>query len=268
METQMATKIEETWKVIGFMTRQPITICPGVTHPNTASCEKCGQSIKHVVSMLSSEGHRLDVGEDCAVTLQGGEILRQIRNAQRAWEREEDERLYGAERRMKAAEKLAAEKVQALKNEETYGMALFAIRLVLASGKASDWDAKECTHMLGQFESGKRYWDLDEKELNTIGKAYRNAILPESKHIGIIGGKVETVAILERVGGFDTMYGIKYIFNFRTADGAVIVWFTTGGTLSQNDIGSEVKIKGTVKEHSDYKGTAQTVLTRCKTVKV
>ncbi len=262
------TKTEEAWRVVGFMTREPIVICPGVVHTNTASCEQCGQAIRHVVSMLSSNGNRLDVGEDCAITLAGGDTLRQVRNAQRAWERAEDERLHGADRRAAAIAKAAREVAQGQENEILFGLVLFAARAIVASVFTSNYDGSHAARLIADLITGQRTYGLDSSELVWLGQAYRAATSPASSHVGTVGGKFATTATLERRHGFDTAYGRKWILTFRAECGAILVWFTTaGGDQWEADLGSVVTIKGTVKEHSEYKGTKQTVMTRCKVLK-
>ena len=49
-----------------------------------------------------------------------------------------------------------------------------------------------------------------------------------------------------------------YMYKFVTADGNILIWKT------QKDIDCVASISGTVKEHSEYNGVKQTVLTRCK----
>ena len=96
-----------------------------------------------------------------------------------------------------------------------------------------------------------------------------------SQHVGEIGqrltisGTFEYTAFFEvpsfRGFGTDTMY----IHNFKDDDGNVLVW-KTSSCLNRDAIyeGDQVQIKGTVKEHSEYKDEKQTVLTRCKITKI
>ena len=62
-----------------------------------------------------------------------------------------------------------------------------------------------------------------------------------------------------------------FIHTFADADGNIMVWKSTNPVDYIKDDcyefipeGSLVELTGTVKEHSEYKGTEQTVLTRCK----
>ena len=44
-------------------------------------------------------------------------------------------------------------------------------------------------------------------------------------------------------------------------EGREFAWFSSGTSL---EVGAQITIKGTVKEHRQYEGKKQTVLTRCK----
>lgn len=63
-----------------------------------------------------------------------------------------------------------------------------------------------------------------------------------------------------RIAYFDD--GISYINKMEDTDGNEFIW-KTGRPMKTSEI---VKIKGTVKEHTEYDGRKQTVLTRCKVV--
>ena len=93
----------------------------------------------------------------------------------------------------------------------------------------------------------------------------------QSQHIGQIGDKIEMSATLERIASFMTRlpmgYGEQrmYIYTFRTDDGNALIWKTTKGIDFEQD--ERVNLKGTIKDHSEYKDEKQTVLTRCKVTK-
>lgn len=86
------------------------------------------------------------------------------------------------------------------------------------------------------------------------------------------GGKVALEALIERVGGFDTQYGWMTVATFRGRDGLAYVWKTTnppswsgkGEEHKPFMVGDVVNIRGTVKDKTEYHGTKQTILTRCK----
>ena len=54
----------------------------------------------------------------------------------------------------------------------------------------------------------------------------------------------------------------RRLIKFQDANGNVYVWFSSAATVP--DKGDEVELTGTVKDHSTYGETMQTVLTRCR----
>lgn len=100
-----------------------------------------------------------------------------------------------------------------------------------------------------------------------------------SKHIGKVGERitVEVTLVNEyEYTSFAFSYSgtTNYIYTMEDQNGNVIVWKTTSMmSIALNDDenqwyfphkGDRLRITGRIKEHSEYKGTAQTVLTRCK----
>ena len=86
-----------------------------------------------------------------------------------------------------------------------------------------------------------------------------------SVHVGTIG-KRETFAVtLDNITGYETAYGYTTVVRFTTDAGAIIVWkASTDPDLKPEQVGKRFSLTGTVKQHSEYKGTAQTVVQRCK----
>lgn len=102
-----------------------------------------------------------------------------------------------------------------------------------------------------------------------------------SQYVGNVGDRVEltlTLAYTARwevrsfYGGTDTMQ----MHILKDADGNTFTWKTQNGlcvALGNDQYkvaekGDTVKIKGTIKDHSEYKDEKQTVLTRCKVVDI
>lgn len=75
------------------------------------------------------------------------------------------------------------------------------------------------------------------------------------------GDRVEVLCRVTNKSTFNSTYGQTNIYNFVTDDDCLFVWFTK----KELDIpmGSEVTLKGTVKELKRYRDNAQTVVTRC-----
>ena len=93
-----------------------------------------------------------------------------------------------------------------------------------------------------------------------------------SQHVGQVGDKVEIKGLYVRSGSWEQKsfsgYGTDtmYIHTFKDTDGNVFTW-KTQKYLDLN-YGEPVIVKGTIKNHSEYKDEKQTELTRCKVVMV
>ncbi len=97
-----------------------------------------------------------------------------------------------------------------------------------------------------------------------------------SEYLGKIGERITVRVALKKSFSFENDYGYRpttsYIHNFEDEAGNVIIWKTTKSlneyTYSAGGYTVHELIKcdltGTVKEHSEYKGIKQTILTRCK----
>lgn len=93
-----------------------------------------------------------------------------------------------------------------------------------------------------------------------------------SQHVGQIGEKVEIKGTYVRTGSWEQPayagYGMTtmYCHTFKDAGGNVFTWKTQKGVCL--NYGENVVLKGTVKNHGEYKDEKQTELTRCKVVAV
>lgn len=85
---------------------------------------------------------------------------------------------------------------------------------------------------------------------------------PKTEWYGSVNDKVDLKVKLVRRGNYDTMYGTTFVYTFEDAQGHQLVWKT--GTWLEQEVDSDVTLKGTIKAHSEYKGIKQTELTRCK----
>lgn len=63
------------------------------------------------------------------------------------------------------------------------------------------------------------------------------------------------------VSSWESMYGPTYLYKFTDEDGNVCVWYAS---KSIDNADSVISVTGTVKNHSEYNGVKQTVLTRCR----
>lgn len=75
-------------------------------------------------------------------------------------------------------------------------------------------------------------------------------------------GKRETFKLtVTKVIDFDGAYGTQHLHLFADEVGNVAKWMTNSQRL---EVGTTYEVKATVKKHDEYKGTKQTVLSRCK----
>lgn len=88
-----------------------------------------------------------------------------------------------------------------------------------------------------------------------------------SEYVGNIGDRIEIPVELVGRYSFETHLGgwgrteLRHIYTMKDAAGNVFVWKT--GVYINPDESNTFTIRGTVKDHSEYKGIKQTVLTRC-----
>lgn len=87
-------------------------------------------------------------------------------------------------------------------------------------------------------------------------------------HVGTVGKRETFAAALDFVTGYDTAYGYTTVLKFRTAEGACLVWKASSTNVSRADVGKKYTIVGSVKEHGEYKGEKQTMITRCKVAEI
>lgn len=83
----------------------------------------------------------------------------------------------------------------------------------------------------------------------------------ESRHVGSIGDRVEFDGTCTRATINQSQFGISYFYVFESDEGNIFTWGTSARSL---DEGARYHVRGTVKEHTTFRNTQQTVLTRCK----
>lgn len=81
-----------------------------------------------------------------------------------------------------------------------------------------------------------------------------------SEHFGEIKKRAEYVLTVTRYSTSENDFGVTHIFGFDDADGNKAVWF--GSNDPGMELGHTYKVKATVKNHGDYRGVKQTILTR------
>jgi hypothetical protein len=118
--------------------------------------------------------------------------------------------------------------------------------------------------------------------LTSLIPTYKKAVAKKisqntvSNHVGQINEKFTLNLTYKNTASFDSQYGTCFFHFFTDEMGNVFKWSTNKGLVysykdifdrvitHQLDQGALVEIKGTIKEHTEYKGVKQTVITRCK----
>lgn len=83
------------------------------------------------------------------------------------------------------------------------------------------------------------------------------------KHIGTVGARGTFVLTVHKVIPSEGTYGWTYFHIMSDQDGNAVAWRASGTNFTE---GETLTVKATVKEHGEYKGKPQTVLTRCSAV--
>lgn len=105
----------------------------------------------------------------------------------------------------------------------------------------------------------------------------KNGNVKTSEYIGNVGDKINVKVTHLNSYNYETQFGSSYIHLFVDDDGNIFKWSTNSKlefTVKDNnsnlsqwyclDKGATIQLTGKIKEHSEYRGQKQTVLTRCK----
>lgn len=167
-------------------------------------------------------------------------------------------------------------KVEEARQEGDEGEAGRAILWALSQGEASDYGHNLATiASLGWAD--RRMLGLACSMLPAYRRAHEREVeeartARESQHVGTVG-KRETFRGLkvDSVRYFEGDYGTRALVTFRDACSNVLAWWTSAdsATVDVRELeehagnGRRYDVKATVKSHDRYKGTAQTMLSRC-----
>jgi hypothetical protein len=144
-----------------------------------------------------------------------------------------------------------------------YQAKLDAKREAREKAKREAWEAEQAK--INAERAEREACEKAEKEAEEARIKAEKAI---SQHVGNIGDKIEFNGVYVRSGSWEQKafsgYGTTtmYIHTFKDGNGNVFTWKTQNGVGLEN--GETVIVKGTVKNHSEYKDEKQTELTRCK----
>lgn len=87
-------------------------------------------------------------------------------------------------------------------------------------------------------------------------------IYKDSKHLGVVGEKINLDVAYTREVSFSTDYGVSTMYFFETEDKDVIVWMTAKSLSVVR--GEKLNLEGKVKKHNTYNGINQTFVSYTK----
>ena len=101
---------------------------------------------------------------------------------------------------------------------------------------------------------------LERQERARKREEERASIAAASGYVGEVGQKLTILAEKAKlVTSWDGYYGTTWLYSFTDASGNVFIWKSSRCI----EVKDGMKLKGSVKEHREYDGIKQTVMTRC-----
>ena len=129
---------------------------------------------------------------------------------------------------------------------------------VAASLKYATW--KNFGLLASAFPAHNKQLERDAEEREQ--KARAEAEAASSHYVGEVGKRVSfKPADYKVLTSWETQWGWTALYKIVDEDNNVFIWKTGSGIDAEHPV---VKLTGTVKEHSEYGGVKQTVLTRCR----
>ncbi len=271
------------YRVVGVGLSQ-YQACQGAPIQPGTCCDYCGTGIVETYWVEGSDGRRFKVGNDCIRRTSDRKMAVEAREAARRSpeliaKREDAAKRARERRRLREIEKIAAhqDRVDAARAAlpslaAAFGAEPHPLAHLAARGMTRlDW-AKWMLANAGRTGQSDVCRAVEDAKL--AGLAVEVAPEPESEpepakpvsvHFGQKGrreafGEFEVEAKI----CFEGLGGLRVLVKFRADDGRLGVWWTSVSASYELVRGDHVALTATVKDHDQYEGEAQTVLTRCK----
>ena len=121
-------------------------------------------------------------------------------------------------------------------------------------------------------KTAKLYWDGIKNEYGEVDEDRASAVIAEIRYeevesgdyVGEVGERKVFTLRIKKAITLTGFYGVSTMHIMEDENGNTFVWTTAAKTL---EVGATYMLKGTVKDHKEYKGVKQTILTRCAIVK-
>lgn len=102
---------------------------------------------------------------------------------------------------------------------------------------------------------------IDRYEEEKRRQEEKEKLALESNYLGSVGEKISVNFVSGReVACCETQFGLLHIYEFKDANGNMVIWKTSSG----KDIPESGTVTGTVKAHEEYNGIKQTIILRAK----
>lgn len=245
-------------------------------------CDHCATGIAHVFWIVSAEGNRFKVGSECVRKTGDAPLKEETIRVRKTEEQKERDRKHQVQKKERA-EQRAAEIAERVAAAEPWLLKLYEL-----TQSKNDWVART------SFDMGRKICEgmpLTVPMMSLIEKLFTESRIVKG-YVGKVGAAVETDVVISRVtyvGEFSIpgtwQKSHCYRWHFRDAVGNELIWKTSKGphsTLAIRCINSAgpgererdvptnlpVKLRGKIKEHSEFNGEKQTVLERCKVTRL
>lgn len=100
-----------------------------------------------------------------------------------------------------------------------------------------------------------------------IAEAQQRKIDEKSEYFGEVGKRYKSQNVFDVyiLTSWDSIYGYTYMYKIVLESGNILIWKSTKW-YSEDELLKVCKIDFTVKEHSEFRGTKQTTVTRCNLI--
>jgi hypothetical protein len=101
-----------------------------------------------------------------------------------------------------------------------------------------------------------------DRMLQDAARAALPAPTGPSAHFGVVGVRAVYTLTVLALRGIEGEYGLTTLVSFRDAAGNIAKWFCSGEAPDGFDVGTSHTVKATVKKHGEFRGAAETTLSR------
>lgn len=155
--------------------------------------------------------------------------------------------------------KMVDEALEWLNNNEDTGNYIHNLKVISRMPSVNRKQLNTLVSIFASHEMAKE-WEAKRKAEAEARKAKFQAEADATNYVGEIGERITIIPESFRiVTSWESTFGLVALTKITDKDGNIYIWKSTN-TIPEGS----TEIKATVKEHSEYNGMRQTVITRCK----